>query len=87
MPCDWDGIAHHVRQTSRVVIAHEDQLTCGFGAEIAARIGEDLFDSLDAPVRRVAAMDTPVAYCPDLEEEILPQAADVLRAIQEVTKY
>jgi 2-oxoisovalerate dehydrogenase E1 component len=87
MPCDWDGIAHHVRETSRVVVAHEDQLTCGFGAEIAARIGHDLFEFLDAPVRRVAAMDAPVAYHPDLEEVILPQMADVFHAIREVAEY
>jgi 2-oxoisovalerate dehydrogenase E1 component len=87
MPFDWDAISAAVRETSRVVIAHEDQLTCGFGAELAARIGETLFEHLDAPVKRVAAMDTPVAYCPDLEEEILPQSSDVLRAIQEVARY
>ncbi len=86
-PYDWDAIASHVRQTSRVVIAHEDQLTCGFGAEIAARIASDLFADLDAPVRRVAALDAPVAYCPDLEEAILPQSADVLRAIRDTVAY
>ena len=59
----------------------------GFGAEIAARIVSDLFDHLDAPVRRVAALDTPVAYCPDLEEEILPQSSDILLAIQEIAAY
>ena len=64
MPYDWDGIAELVKQTNRVVIAHEDTLTCGFGAEIAARISDELFGELDAPVRRVAAMDCPVAYCP-----------------------
>jgi 2-oxoisovalerate dehydrogenase E1 component len=87
VPVDWDGIAEAVRRTNRVIIAHEDQLTCGFGAELAARIGSDLFEYLDAPIRRVGALDTPVAYAPDLEEEILPQAADVLSAILETARY
>ncbi|MGB2716981.1 MAG: dehydrogenase E1 component subunit alpha/beta [Vicinamibacterales bacterium] len=86
-PYDWDGIAAAVARTNRVVIAHEDQLTCGFGAEIAARIAGELFSQLDAPIRRVAALDTPVAYYPALEEFILPQAADVLKAIQETAAY
>jgi 2-oxoisovalerate dehydrogenase E1 component len=86
-PFDWDGIASAVRRTSRVVIAHEDQLTCGFGAELAARISEDLFEHLDAPLRRVAAMDVPVAYYPELEETILPQSTDVLKAIRDVARY
>jgi 2-oxoisovalerate dehydrogenase E1 component len=86
-PYDWEGVARLVRHTSRVIIAHEDQLTCGFGAEIAARIASELFEYLDAPVRRVAALDAPVAYCPDLEEAILPQSADVLRAIRETAAY
>ena len=87
VPCDWEGIANAVRETSRVVVAYEDQITCGFGAEIAARIAGDLFEYLDAPVRRVAAKDCPVAYCPDLEEAILPQSSDVLQAILEVARY
>jgi 2-oxoisovalerate dehydrogenase E1 component len=87
MPFDWEGIAAAVKKTNRVIIAHEDQLTCGFGAELAARIADELFDHLDAPVRRVAALDTPVAYCPDLEEVILPQAAGVLKAITEIARY
>ncbi|HKW02505.1 MAG TPA: dehydrogenase E1 component subunit alpha/beta [Vicinamibacterales bacterium] len=86
-PFDWDAIAAAVKKTSRIVIAHEDQLTCGFGAELAARVASDLFEYLDAPVKRVAAMDTPVAYCPDLEEVILPSSADVLAAIVETAKY
>jgi 2-oxoisovalerate dehydrogenase E1 component len=86
-PYDWEGVARLARHTSRVIIAHEDQLTCGFGAEIAARIASELFEYLDAPVRRVAALDAPVAYCPDLEEAILPQSADVLRAIRETAAY
>jgi 2-oxoisovalerate dehydrogenase E1 component len=76
-----------VRRTNRVLIAHEDQLTCGFGAELAARIADELFENLDAPVRRVAALDTPVAYYPDLEEAILPQAGDVLKAVRDLARY
>jgi 2-oxoisovalerate dehydrogenase E1 component len=87
IPYDWDGIAAQVRRCNRVVVAHEDQLTCGFGAEIAARIADELFHWLDAPIRRVAAMDTPVAYAPDLEEEILPQSSNVLQAIKDIAKY
>jgi 2-oxoisovalerate dehydrogenase E1 component len=86
-PFDWDAIAAAVKHTNRVVIAHEDQLTCGFGAELAARIVDQLFEHLDAPVRRVAALDTPVAYAPVLEEVILPQSSDVLKAIQDVARY
>jgi 2-oxoisovalerate dehydrogenase E1 component len=86
-PYDWDTIARSVAQTNRVIVAHEDQLTCGFGAELAARISDELFEHLDAPVRRVGALDTPVAYYPDLEEVILPQAADVLKAIKDVAVY
>ncbi len=87
MPFDWNTIAAAVRSTNRVIIAHEDQLTCGFGAELAARIADELFEHLDAPVRRVAALDTPVAYYPDLEEVILPQSADVLKAVQDLARY
>jgi 2-oxoisovalerate dehydrogenase E1 component len=87
LPYDWETIAGAVKATNRVIIAHEDQLTCGFGAELAARIASDLFEYLDAPVRRVAAMDTPVAYSPDLEEVILPGSADVLAAITETAAY
>jgi len=87
MPFDWDAIAASVRKTNRVIVAHEDQLTCGFGAELAARIADQLFEYLDAPVRRVAALDTPVAYYPDLEEAILPQSADVLKAVQDLARY
>ncbi|MBP1603400.1 MAG: bfmBAB, partial [Acidobacteria bacterium] len=87
VPCDWDTIGEWVTRTSRVIIAHEDQLTCGFGAEIAARIASDHFHHLDAPVRRVASLDTPVAYCPDLEEVILPNASNILEAIRETARY
>ena len=87
MPYDWEAIASLVQRTSRLVVAHEDQVTCGFGAEIAARAAGELFEYLDAPVRRVGALDVPVAYCPDLEEAILPQASDVLAAIRETADY
>ena len=87
MPFDWDAIAAAVMKTNRVIIAHEDQLTCGFGAELAARVADELFEYLDAPVRRIGALDTPVAYYPDLEEVILPQSGDVLKAIQDIAKY
>jgi len=87
MPFDWESIAESVRKTSRLVIAHEDQLTCGFGAELSARAASDLFEYLDAPVKRVAALDAPVAYCPDLEEVILPGSANVLDAILETARY
>jgi 2-oxoisovalerate dehydrogenase E1 component len=86
-PYDFEAIAEAVKRTSRVIVAHEDQLTCGFGAEIAARISEELFEYLDAPVTRVGGMDTPVAYAPELEEVILPQIDDLLKAIEKVTAY
>ena len=87
VPYDWDTIAEQVKRTNRVIIAHEDQMMCGFGAEIAARIAGELFEHLDAPVKRVGALNVPVAYYPDLEEAILPQAADILNAIRETATY
>ncbi len=87
IPYDWETIAAYTQKVSRVVIVHEDQLTCGFGAEIAARVSEELFEYLDAPVKRVAALDCPVAYAPVLEERILPGSADVLRAIRTLASY
>jgi 2-oxoisovalerate dehydrogenase E1 component len=87
IPYDWDTIAEYTRRTSRVIVAHEDQLTCGFGAEISARLSDELFEYLDAPIKRVAALDCPVAYAPVLEETILPGAADVLNAIRDVAAY
>jgi 2-oxoisovalerate dehydrogenase E1 component len=87
IPYDWQTIADYTRRTNRVLVVHEDQLTAGFGAEIAARISEELFEYLDAPVKRVAAKDCPVAYAPVLEEVILPNSADVLHAIRTTAKY
>ncbi len=76
-----------VRKTSRVIVAHEDMLSWGYGAEIAARIAEELFDSLDAPVRRIGAMDTFVAYQPMLEDAILPQPETIFKAIVDLKAY
>ncbi len=86
-PYDWEAIAESVKKTSKVIVAHEDTLSWGYGAEVAARIGEELFDWLDAPVRRVAAMDTFVAYQPVLEDAILPQSEDLYKAMLELAKY
>ena len=86
-PYDWTSIAAAVAAANRVVVAHEDQITCGFGAELAARIADELFEHLDAPVKRVGALDCPVAYHPALEEAILPQADDVLRAVRAAAAY
>lgn len=86
-PYDWNAIVSSVRKTNKVIVAHEDSLSFGYGAEIAARISSELFEHLDAPVRRVAALDTFVAYAPQLEDAILPQAADVLEAIRELNSY
>jgi 2-oxoisovalerate dehydrogenase E1 component len=86
-PYDWDAIATSVRKTSRVIIAHEDMLSWGYGAEIAARIGDELFDDLDAPVRRIGAMDTFVAYQPVLEDAILPQPETIFKAICSLRAY
>src|SRR5256886_14400962 len=86
-PYDWNAIAESVKKTSRVIVAHEDSLSWGCGAEIAARISSELFEPLDAPVRRVAALDTFVAYAPQLEDAILPQVGDVLEAIIGLRRY
>ncbi|WP_188757884.1 alpha-ketoacid dehydrogenase subunit alpha/beta [Edaphobacter acidisoli] len=86
-PYDWETIAASVKKTNRVIIAHEDMLSWGYGAEIAARIGDELFHDLDAPVRRVAAMDTFVAYQPVLEDAILPQADDLYKAMAEMAVF
>jgi 2-oxoisovalerate dehydrogenase E1 component len=86
-PFDWEAIATSVQKTSKVIVAHEDTLSWGYGAEIAARIGEQLFDSLDAPVRRIGAMDTFVAYQPQLEDAILPQPETIFQAIKELAEY
>jgi len=86
-PYDWNAIAESVKRTNRVIVAHEDSLSFGYGAEIAARIADELFEYLDAPVKRVCAIDTFVAYAPQLEDAILPQPSDVAKAIAELKSY
>jgi 2-oxoisovalerate dehydrogenase E1 component len=86
-PYDWETIAQSVRKTGRVIVAHEDTRSWGYGAEIAARISDELFEHLDAPVRRIGALDTFVGYHPVLEDEILPQVSDILAAIKSLSAY
>ena len=86
-PFDWETIAASVAKTNRVLVAYEDTLSWGYGAEISARIADQLFDHLDAPVRRVAAKDVFVAYQPIIEDAILPQPNDLFLAMKELAEY
>jgi 2-oxoisovalerate dehydrogenase E1 component len=86
-PYDWEAISATVCKTHRVIVAYEDMRSWGYGAEIAARIADELFDELDAPVKRVAAMDTFCAYQPKLEDEILPQVGHIVTAVKELLQY
>jgi len=86
-PYDWELIAASVKKTSRVLVLHEDNLSWGYGAEIAARVAEELFEFLDAPVRRLAGKDVYVPYHPVLEEAVLPQPADIVRGAKELAAY
>ena len=86
-PYDWQAISESVKRTSRVIIAHEDVLSWGYGAELSARIANELFTDLDAPVGRVAALDTWVAYSPQLEDEILPQVPDLVREGERILSF
>jgi 2-oxoisovalerate dehydrogenase E1 component len=86
-PYDWEAIATSIRKTSRALVVHEDTRSWGYGAEIAARIADELFEDLDAPVKRVAATDTFVAYQPILEDVILPQSEDLFKAMENLAKF
>ena len=86
-PYDWEAIAASVKKTSRALVVYEDSISWGYGAEIAARIADELFEHVDAPVRRVAALDTFCAYQPLLEDAILPQADDVLGAARALLSF
>jgi 2-oxoisovalerate dehydrogenase E1 component len=86
-PYDWQAIRTSVEKTSRVMIAHEDCLSWGYGAEIAARIANELFEHLDAPVGRVGALDTWVGYNPVLENEILPQVENLVAEMERLVSF
>jgi 2-oxoisovalerate dehydrogenase E1 component len=86
-PVDWEAIERSVRKTNKVIVAYEDSLSWGYGAEIAARIADQCFPWLDAPVKRVASTDTFVGYAPDLEDFILPQVADLAQAMRELHAF
>ena len=86
-PLDTDAILNSVRKTGKVLIAHEDTLTGGFGAEIAAIIGGEAFARLDAPIKRVAAKDCPVPYGPTLENAMLPQTTDIVAALEQLASF
>jgi 2-oxoisovalerate dehydrogenase E1 component beta subunit len=86
-PWDKEAVLRSVEKTSKALVLHEDTLTGGFGAEIAATISEEAFESLDAPVRRIAAPDTPVPFSPPLEKAFIPQVEDVVAGLQELAEY
>jgi 2-oxoisovalerate dehydrogenase E1 component len=86
-PYDWDLISASVKKTNRVLVLHEDNISWGYGAEIAARIAEELFEFLDAPVRRLAGKDVFIPYHPILEEAVLPQPADIVRVAKELAAF
>jgi pyruvate/2-oxoglutarate/acetoin dehydrogenase E1 component len=87
VPWDKDGVLKSVEKTSKALVVHEDTQTGGFGAEIAATIGQEGFENLDAPVRRLAAPDTPVPFAPVLEKAFIPQVDDVVAGIRELAEY
>lgn len=86
-PYDWDAISTSVKKTNKVLIAYEDNQSWGYGTEIATRIADELFEYLDAPVKRVAALDSFCAYHPDLEDRILPQIDDLAAGIEWLNNY
>jgi 2-oxoisovalerate dehydrogenase E1 component beta subunit len=86
-PWDKPAVLESVRKTSKVLVLHEDTRSGGFGGEIAATIAEEAFEDLDAPVKRLAAPDTPVPFSPPLEKAYIPQVDDVVAALRELAEY
>jgi 2-oxoisovalerate dehydrogenase E1 component len=86
-PLDMDRVGESVKKTGKALVVHEDAMTFGIGAEIAARLADELFPWLDGPVKRIASLDTWVAYAPEVEDRILPQTANVLAGIVELAEY
>ena len=86
-PYDWELIAASVKKTNRVLVLHEDNISWGYGAEIAARIADELFAFLDAPVRRLAGKDVFIPYHPAQEDAVLPQPADIVEAVRALAAY
>ncbi len=86
-PFDMEAIKESLKKTNRILICHEEMKTSGFAGEIAARVNEECFESLDAPIMRVTSKDSHVAYCPDLEDEILPQIDDVYNELKKLLAY
>ena len=86
-PYDWDLIAASVKKTNRVLVLHEDCISWGYGAEIAARIADELFEFLDAPVRRLAGKDVFIPYHPVQEDAVLPQPADIVQVAKALAAY
>jgi 2-oxoisovalerate dehydrogenase E1 component beta subunit len=87
LPWDREAVLTSVRKTSKVLVLHEDTRTGGFGAEIAATIGEEAFEDLDAPVKRITAPDSPVPFSPSLEAAFIPQVDDVVAGLRELAAY
>jgi pyruvate dehydrogenase E1 component beta subunit len=82
VPFDWETVSESARRTRKVLIVEEDNLTGGWGAEVAARLGESCFGYLDAPIRRIAAPDTPVPFAPVMERFYVPSTQAVIQAAQ-----
>ena len=86
-PIDWNAIFASVKKTGKLLIVHEDLRTGGVGAEISAKVSDELFEDLDGPIKRVAAKDCHVPYCDNLEPEILPQTEEIVEAIKDLVEY